>query len=93
MRLARGRVDLLMIDVVMPQCDGVAMGRHLLEQWPNQRILYVSAHPDEVLTRQGRTALNARFLLKPYTREEALTMVKKVLGKLPTRKRVLVGGA
>jgi CheY-like chemotaxis protein len=48
---ARGRVDLLMVDVVMPGCDGVELARKVLEEWPYQRILYMSAHPAEVLVR------------------------------------------
>ena len=39
LRLAQGSVDLVMIDVVMPEYDGVAVGRHVLERWPGQRIL------------------------------------------------------
>ena len=41
---ARGRVDLLLVDVVMPECDGVELARRVLEEWPEQRILYMSAH-------------------------------------------------
>ncbi len=47
LRQANGRVDLLILGVVMPECDGVAIGRHVLEQWPGQLILYMSAHPAE----------------------------------------------
>ncbi len=87
---ANGRVDLLMIDVVMPDCDGVAIGRHVLEQWPAQRILYMSAHPAEVLARYGQTTLSVPFLAKPYTRGEALAKVKEALEQHRQRKRILV---
>ncbi|MEO8089663.1 MAG: response regulator [Gemmatimonadales bacterium] len=79
LRLARGRVDLLMIDVVMPVCDGVATGRSVLEQWPDQLILYMSAHPAQVLAQQGLTSLNVPFLAKPYTRGEVLAKVEQAL--------------
>jgi len=90
LRQANGRVDLLMLDVVMPECDGVAIGRHVLEQWPGQRILYMSAHPAEVLARHGHTTLNVPFLAKPYTRGEVLAKVKEALGQPRKRKRILV---
>ena len=32
---ARGRVDLLLVDVVMPECDGVELARRVLEEWPD----------------------------------------------------------
>src|SRR3954452_16458104 len=57
LRNAKGRVDLVILDVVMPQCDGVATGRHVLEEWPGQSILYMSAHPAEVLARHGHPTL------------------------------------
>jgi two-component system cell cycle sensor histidine kinase/response regulator CckA len=78
-RLACGRVDLLMIDVVMPDCDGVATAREVLKEWPAQRILYMSAHPAQVLTQHGLTSLDVPFLAKPYTRGEVLAKVAQAL--------------
>jgi two-component system cell cycle sensor histidine kinase/response regulator CckA len=76
---ARGRVDLLMVDVVMPGCDGVELAQKVLEEWPDQHILYMSAHPAEVLVRHGLPSLDVPFLAKPYTRAEALTKVREAL--------------
>lgn len=90
LRNAKSRVDLLIIDVVMPDCDGVAIGRHVLEEWPGQRILYMSAHPAEVLARHGHPTLKVPFLAKPYTRAEMLAKVAEALRSPPQRKRVLV---
>lgn len=89
LRQAGGRVDLVMLDVVIPDCDGVAIGRHVLEEWPGQRILYMSAHPAEVLARHGHATLDVPFLAKPYTRGEVLAKVKEAL-EHRLRKRVLV---
>lgn len=76
---ARGRVDLVMIDVVMPECDGVELARRVLEEWPEQRILYMSAYPAEVLMQHGLKSLDVPFLAKPYTRDEALAKVHEAL--------------
>jgi DNA-binding response OmpR family regulator len=88
---ARGRVDLVMIDVVMPGCDGVELGQRILEDWPDQRILYMSAHPAEVLMEHGLQSLDVPFLAKPYTRDEALARVRQALerrhGTLSERKQ------
>jgi two-component system, cell cycle sensor histidine kinase and response regulator CckA len=87
---ARGRIDLLMVDVVMPGCDGVELALRVLEEWPDQRILYMSAHPAEVLVRHGLPSLDAPFLAKPYTRDEAVAKVRQALERRSgTRKGVL----
>jgi CheY-like chemotaxis protein len=90
LRLAHGRVDLLLIDVVMPECDGVATAREVLEQWPGQRIVYMSAHPAQVLAQHGLTSLNVPFLAKPYTRGEVLAKVQQGLERRQQKKRILV---
>lgn len=76
---ARGRIDLMMVDVVMPECDGVKLAQEALEGWPELRILYMSAHPAEVLARHGLTSLDVPFLAKPYTRDEVLAKVHQAL--------------
>lgn len=81
-----------MIDVVMPECDGVAVGRHVLEQWPDQRILYMSAQPAEVLARHRLAAPNVGFLAMPYTRREVLAKVKQALENPPQGKPVRAVG-
>jgi DNA-binding NtrC family response regulator len=76
---ARGRVDLVLLDVVMPNADGVALTESIREEWPDQRLLYMSGHPAEILAKHGLKDLNVPFLAKPYTRAELLTKVKSAL--------------
>jgi two-component system cell cycle sensor histidine kinase/response regulator CckA len=76
---ARGRVDLVVLDVVMPKGDGVALTKSIRAEWPEQRLLYMSAHPAEILARQGLEDLDVPFLAKPYTRVELLAKVKSAL--------------
>ena len=76
---ARGRVDLVLLDVVMPGGDGVALTKSIRAEWPDQRLLYMSAYPAEILARHGLKDLNVPFLAKPFTRVELLTKVKSAL--------------
>jgi CheY-like chemotaxis protein len=76
---ARGRVDLVLLDVVMPNRDGVALTNSIREEWPDQRLLYMSGHPAEIMARHGLKDLNVPFLAKPYTRDELLTKVRSAL--------------
>jgi two-component system cell cycle sensor histidine kinase/response regulator CckA len=76
---ARGRMDLVILDVVMPNVDGVVLTNSIRAEWPDQRLLYMSAHPAEILARHGLKDLNVPFLAKPYTRAELLAKVKSAL--------------
>jgi two-component system, cell cycle sensor histidine kinase and response regulator CckA len=76
---ARAGVQLVIVDVIMPLADGVQVSRAIQGRWPDQRILFMSAHPAEVLARYGLTELNVPFLAKPFTRDELLTKVSDAL--------------
>jgi DNA-binding response OmpR family regulator len=65
--------------VVMPFADGVQVTQRIRERWPEQRTLYMSAHPAEVLVEYGLSELDAPFLAKPFTRDELLTKVSQAL--------------
>jgi two-component system, cell cycle sensor histidine kinase and response regulator CckA len=76
---ARAGVQLVIVDVVMPLADGVQVTRHIQERWPGQRVLYMSAHPAEVLAQYGLAELDVPFLAKPFTRDELLAKVSAAL--------------
>jgi two-component system, cell cycle sensor histidine kinase and response regulator CckA len=82
---AHAGVQLVMVDVVMPLLDGVQVTRRIQERWPEQRVLYMSAHPAEVLSRYGLAELDVPFLAKPFTRDELLNKVRASLER-PTAK-------
>jgi DNA-binding response OmpR family regulator len=84
---ARGRVDVVVLDVVLQSGDGVTLGRNIRAEWPDQALLYMSAFPAEVMTRHGLDTLDVPFLAKPFTRSELLGKVSEALA-LPKRPTV-----
>ena len=76
---ARGRLDLVMLDVVMADGDGVKLARQIQEEWPDQRVLFMSGFAAEVLARYGLKELDVPFLAKPFTRSELLAKVRETL--------------
>src|SRR5918992_1192985 len=78
---AKAGIQLVVVDVVMPFQDGVQVTRRICERWPEQRILYMSAHPAEVLAEHGLAELSVPFLAKPFTRDELLTRVSEALAQ------------
>ena len=79
--MAHRYIHLVILDVVMPVVDGVELGRRILERWPSLRLLYMSAHPAEVLTEHGLHDLRVRFLAKPFTHDELLGKVQETLDR------------
>jgi DNA-binding NtrC family response regulator len=79
--MAHRYIHLVILDVVMPVVDGVQLGQEILAKWPSLRLLYMSAHPAEVLTDHGLTDLRVRFLAKPFTHDELLGKVQQALDR------------
>jgi two-component system, cell cycle sensor histidine kinase and response regulator CckA len=83
LRLAE-RVDLVLVDVVMPRLGGAGFVRELLERYPQQRIVYMSGQFVEVLARYNLADFRLPFLSKPFTPEELLAKVEEALRPVPT---------
>ena len=82
--MAHRYIHLILLDVVMPVVDGVSLGREILAHWPALQLLYMSAHPAEVLAAHGLDNLQVRFLAKPFTRDELLGKIKESLERRRT---------
>ena len=81
LELAHWYVHLIMLDVVMPGVDGVQLGRRILDRWPPVRLLYMSAHPAEVLAQHGLTDPQVHFLAKPFTHDELMSKVEVAIDR------------
>jgi two-component system, cell cycle sensor histidine kinase and response regulator CckA len=84
--MAHRYIHLVILDVVMPVVDGVELGRRMLEKWPTLRLLYMSAHPAEVLAQHGLSNLDVLFLAKPFTYDELLGKVAEALDRRRVRR-------
>jgi YesN/AraC family two-component response regulator len=77
--MLHGRLDLVLVDVVMPEVNGVDLVRMIRERWDEPSILFMSAYPAEVLAREGMKDLRVQFLAKPFTRDELLGGVERAM--------------
>ncbi len=75
-----GCIDLLLIDVVLPQTGGARIAREFTLLKPACAVLFMSAHPAEHLEREGRLPLGAPVLQKPFGPEILLARVHEELG-------------
>jgi two-component system, cell cycle sensor histidine kinase and response regulator CckA len=77
--MLRGKVDLVLVDVIMPEVNGVDLVRLIREEWETPAILFMSAYPAEILAREGLKDLRVQFLAKPFTRTELLLAVERAM--------------
>lgn len=69
------RPDWVLMDIEMPELDGLSAARKIKAKWPDARILFVTAH-DEPRFRAAALQLGARG----YVLKEHLDEINKIVG-------------
>jgi len=75
----RLRPDLVMMDLTMPELDGLEAARSILAEFADARIIVASSVNSEAKVRESASLGVAAYLLKPFTTERALELAEKVL--------------
>jgi len=75
----RGRLQLLVTDIVMPGMSGPQLHRMLGRQCPGLRVLYISGHTHEESVRNLEIPPEAAFLQKPFSPDVLLRRIREVL--------------
>jgi two-component system, cell cycle sensor histidine kinase and response regulator CckA len=79
----KGRIDLLLTDVVMPLMGGRQLATRLLTIRPQMKVLYMSGHTTDAVVRQGILEATVAFLQKPITPDVLALKVREVLHPRP----------
>ena len=79
----RGKLDLLLTDVVMPGMNGRELAEQLLAQEPGLRVLFTSGYPADQVIRHGIAEAVAAFIEKPYLPDELARAVREALDSPP----------
>jgi CheY-like chemotaxis protein len=69
-----------MVDLMMPFMDGIATIRALQKMQPATKIIGISGLMDQARIGQLNEIGGVSFLAKPFTTEQILAMLSKVLG-------------
>ena len=72
----RDVVDMLILDVVLPEKNGSEVHEHITADRPDMKALFISGHTDDIITAAGLSDDNIQFLSKPLDAEELLAIVR-----------------
>jgi PAS domain S-box-containing protein len=75
----KGRIDLLVTDVVMPAMDGREPAEKVREVLPSIGVLFTSGYTEDAIVHRGVEADLVAFLQKPYTPAALVRKVREVL--------------
>ena len=75
------RVDLLIADLLMPDIGGEEMARRIRRDRPDIKVLYVTAHIDELMDDRSTLWDGEAFLDKPFSAKALLEAVSLLLYK------------
>jgi PAS domain S-box-containing protein len=84
----RGRIDLLLTDVIMPGLSGRILSERLTGIHPDTRVLYMSGYSDDDVLRHGVKSAAAHFIQKPFSVDALAHKIRETLntpGKVPVK--------
>ena len=76
----KGKIDIVVSDVVMPEMDGPTLLKELRKNNPDLKIIFVSGYPNDAF----KAALGDEdfaFLPKPFSLPQLAAKVKEELGR------------
>ncbi|PKL76748.1 MAG: DNA-binding response regulator [Candidatus Melainabacteria bacterium HGW-Melainabacteria-1] len=80
--LAREAVDLIILDVMLPEMDGFELCRRLREKYPQLPILMLTARGDDLNTILGLELGADDYMSKPFNPRELEARVKTILRRV-----------
>ncbi len=91
----KSRPDVLVLDLSMPDLDGISVTRKLRQEYPDLHILILTLHEDEALLKEAIKSGASGYILKKAAETELISALQTILrGELyvdPSMVRVLLG--
>jgi PAS domain S-box-containing protein len=75
----RGKIELLLTDVVLEQMSGTELSARLAPIRPDMKVLYISGYTDDAIVHHGVLTQGTHFLQKPFTTESLAKKIRHVL--------------
>jgi two-component system response regulator NreC len=77
--VAKTSPDILLLDLSMPDLDGIAVTKKLKPEYPDLRILILTIHEDEALVREAIKAGASGYILKRAAESELVTAISVLM--------------
>jgi two-component system chemotaxis response regulator CheY len=78
------RPDLVTMDIIMPEMNGIDAVRKVMEFDSKARIVMCSALGQQALVQEAITAGAKDFLIKPFNAARVVEVIAKVFNQVPT---------
>ena len=75
------RPDLITMDIVMPNMDGIEATKQIMKTNPSVKIVMCSALGQEPLIMESLASGAKDFVVKPFSAEKVLKVIQGILGK------------
>jgi CheY-like chemotaxis protein len=80
-RSYRGKVHVLLTDVIMPKLGGRELAARVRELHPETRVLYMSGYEDGMIAHHGVLEEGIDLMSKPFTEASLAKDIRKVLDR------------
>ena len=72
--------DLILLDVMMPEMDGIELARHCSKVAPRTQVMFITGFSGVVL-KAGESVPNAKILSKPFHLRDLVLEVERLFAK------------
>jgi signal transduction histidine kinase/CheY-like chemotaxis protein len=77
----KGRIHLMLVDVIMPGMSGPELAKRLGSLNPKMKVLYMSGYTDSTIVHHGVLEKGVNYVQKPFTMDGLARKVREVLDK------------
>jgi len=77
------KFSLIIIDIVMPYCDGIKLSGKIQSNYPDSKILLISGYMEPKPFSEIIIEKKTNFIAKPFTPDELLKAVKSAIIRDP----------
>ena len=75
----KGKIDLLLSDVIMSGMNGKELAKNLLMNFPKMKVMYMSGYTADIIAQHGVLEKGVHFIQKPFTRLDLAQQVQRAL--------------